>query len=502
MPSISDVIAFAAKTPIRLLIFVWLGAVLLYLVGPIRYEQVPRPSTWLFVVACLFSFGIGSFAASRSLATRAAVIRQHPAQYHRIDQIVRATALIGLFGALCIVIDKVVLSGLDFSQGVGAVRSERAEAVAAGAVVELRRSPLLYLGYLTFSFSVASFVLYLLNGDSLRRSTVCLAFMGLASIFAYSYLYGGRSPLALVVGLAAGAIAVRLLTRQAALPRGRMGVGLFALFLVLTVAYSEAILSERLVAGGVADLSDLETRFETSYDATVVGISGSDSPTASPTAQTTTASPASPSAPIGSVVTASPAVSTTAAPLPAPSTPPVSQQTSRYEQLMVQAIVNVNYLTHELPMLDRTLAYEGPLGPYYGAHQFYLGAALVQRLFPGWNVDVLMVPQLKSANVYGWYSTAWGGMYLDFGVIGALVGILVCGWLAGRVYRRALINWDPGARLLMCYVVAGVIATPLLSIFTISISLLILMSLLVTAWILRPVKSSAAVTPAMNYARG
>jgi hypothetical protein len=28
------------------------------------------------------------------------------------------------------------------------------------------------------------------------------------------------------------------------------------------------------------------------------------------------------------------------------------------------------------------------------------------------------------------------------------------------------------------------------------------MSLLVTAWILRPVKSSAAVTPAMNYARG
>jgi oligosaccharide repeat unit polymerase len=123
-------------------------------------------------------------------------------------------------------------------------------------------------------------------------------------------------------------------------------------------------------------------------------------------------------------------------------------------------------------------------------------------LFPGWNVDVLMVPQLKSANVYGWYSTAWGGMYLDFGVIGALVGILVCGWLAGRVYRRALINGDPGARLLMCYVVAGVIATPLLSIFTISISLLILMSLLVTAWILRPVKSSAAVTPAMNYARG
>ena len=460
VPSLRDLAAFGAKTPTRLLILVWVGAVLLYAVGPVRYEQVPQLSTWLYVGACLLSFSLGTFVAGRfGSGTATALPPPRPIAHRRIEQIVRATALLGLFGALCIVIDKVILSGLDFSQGVAAVRFERAEAVDAGAAGELRRSPLLYLGYLTFSFSVPSFVLYLLNGDILRRSTVWLAFTGLASIFAYSYLYGGRTPLGLVVGLAAGAIGVRLLTQQAPLPRGRIGAFLFVLFLVLTVAYSEAILSQRLVASGVEDFSDLEARFETSYDARIVAIGGNPSSTAAPAATPTVA--------------------------------PTSQH-SPYEQVIVQAVVNVNYLTHELPMLDRTLAYEGPLGPYYGAHQFYLAAALMQRVVPAWNVDALMVPQLRAANVYGWYSTAWGGMYLDFGVAGAIAGIFACGWLAGRVYRRAMRSGDHGAQLLMCYVIAGIIATPLLSIFTISISLLILMSLIITTWFMRAAPLSSA----------
>jgi len=150
----------------------------------------------------------------------------------------------------------------------------------------------------------------------------------------------------------------------------------------------------------------------------------------------------------------------------------------------MQVIINSYYATHEIPMLDRTLAYTGQLGPYYGAYQFYLLAAFAQRVTPWWSVDAVMLPQLKAANVYGWFSTAWGGMYLDFGAGGALVAVLICGWLAGIVYRRALIDGDDGARLLMCYVVAGIIATPVLSIFTISISLPILVSLLVASFVI------------------
>ena len=85
----------------------------------------------------------------------------------------------------------------------------------------------------------------------------------------------------------------------------------------------------------------------------------------------------------------------------------------------------------------------------------------------------------------GWFSTAWGGMYLDFGLFGALVAVAICGWLAAMVYRAALSTADDGARMLMCYVIAGIIASPILSIFTISISLPILVSMIITLALLR-----------------
>jgi len=152
----------------------------------------------------------------------------------------------------------------------------------------------------------------------------------------------------------------------------------------------------------------------------------------------------------------------------------------------MHAVFNSYYLSHELPMLDRTLSYQGALGPYYGSYQFYLAAALLERVYPSMNVDTTMVAQLRAANVYGWFSTAWGGMYLDFGWAGAVVGALMCGWLTGQVYRRALTLRGDGAQLLMCYAVAGILATPILSIFTISVSLLVLFSLVVTAFALNP----------------
>jgi hypothetical protein len=448
-------LSFAAKTPARLLLVVWAAAIALFALGPIRYDEAPRLSTWVFVVACLLAFCIGSWIAGRS--SRSAIKEQiaPPIDTARwLDRIVRATALIGLFGALCIAVDKVLLSGLDFSGGVTAVRFARAAAVDAGTAGELRRSPLLYVGYFTFSFSVASYLLYILKGEILRRSTVLLAFMALASIFSYSYLYGGRSPLGLVLGMAVGAIAVRLLSRQSALPKGTLGRILFVAFLALTVVYNNWILAQRFVATGAGNYSDLEQRFETTYDAHIELPAGLASSPPSPSATTIPATAG-------------------------------GQRPSTSDQALMQFAINYYYATHELPMLDRTLTYEGPLGPYYGAYQFYLASVLVGHLTP-WTLDATMLPQLKSANVYGWFSTAWGGMYLDFGVFGALVGITLCGWLAGLVYRRALVGSGDAAKLLMCYVVAGIIATPVLSIFTISISLPILGALLITAFFLGP----------------
>jgi hypothetical protein len=445
-------------TPAGLLLTVWSLAVVLFALGPVQYNEQPGLGTWLFVGGCLLLFCLGAWLAA------AGRFRRHhlalPLQQSdpgRLATIVRVTAIVGLFGALCIAIDKLILSGLDFSQGVTALRFSRAQAVDAATASSLPRSPLLYLGYLTFSFSVASYLLSVLKGEALRRSTTLLAFASLAAPFSYSYIYGGRSPVFLVVSMAFGAMAVRLLSGRSLLPRGKMAPSLFVAFLALTFVYSNWIQSERFVATGASDYSDLEARFETAYDARIAPIAVAPPPTAVPS-----------TIPVG------------------PS--PQSAQPSLYERALMHVVFNSYYLSHELPMLDRTLAYEGRLGPYYGAYQFYLVAAPAGRVFPSLNVDAIMGQQLRSANVYGWFSTAWGGMYLDFGVWGALVGALFCGWLARRVYDRALVTGDDAGQLLLCYVVAGIIATPILSIFTISISLLILISLIVTAFLLVPVR--------------
>jgi len=475
---------FTARTPVRLLLAVWIVAIAAYMAGPIKYDQPPRPSTWIFLGACLVAFSAGAWAANASALARRGV--RHTGAGRRwslsLDTVVRLAAFLGLFGALCIAFDKLVLSGLDFSQGVTAVRFARADAVDQGTAGALRRSPLLYLGYMTFAFSVAAYLIYLLKGETLRRSTMWVAFAGLSSIFLYSYVSGGRSPLGLVIGMAAGAILVRMLSRQSPLPAGRTGRFMFAVFLLATVAYSNWIVSERFVATSATSYAVLEKRFQDIYDASI--------PSSDHAAVASVAPPATPalvaSATPAVVASATPAVVASATPAVVAAAPPTTPEPrpALDEQIRMQVIINSYYATHEIPMLDRTLAYTGQLGPYYGAYQFYLLAAFAQRVTPWWSVDAVMLPQLKAANVYGWFSTAWGGMYLDFGAGGALVAVLICGWLAGIVYRRALVDGDDGARLLMCYVVAGIIATPVLSIFTISISLPILVSLLVASFVI------------------
>ena len=106
----------------------------LYAVGPIHYNEAPQLTTWFFVLASVSAFAIGGLlATSRGRVGRVvsagfaeAVTRR------RIDRVVLIAAILGLFGAACIALDKLLLSGLDFSQGIAAIRFERVEATEAG----------------------------------------------------------------------------------------------------------------------------------------------------------------------------------------------------------------------------------------------------------------------------------------------------------------------------------------------------------------------------------
>jgi hypothetical protein len=431
-------------TPTGQLLVVWTVAIAFFAFGPVRYAEVPRPMTWAFVAVCITAFCVGAWLSRPRRNSVATVTLIVPA---RREVVVRATAILGLLGAGCIAFDKLVLSGLDYSEGVTAVRSARELAVLAGNATALPRSPLLYVGYVTFSFSIASYLLFLLKGETFRRSTAILAVLGLASPFAYTFVYGGRSPLFLVIAMAIAAAGVRVIGGSWPFPNKLGAVSLIGLIAV-TLIYSSWIASERF-ASTSTDYATLQARFAETYGASIGPL------------------PLSAPGPAASI------------PVPASGSQP-----SIGEQAVMHYVIDSYYVTHEIPMLDRTLNADTRMGPYLGAYQFYLIAAFVERVVPGVSIDAIMIPELRAANVYGWFSTAWGGMYLDFGIVGAILGVLICGWLAGHAYRRAMTASDDGARLLMCYASAGILASPILSIFTISISLPILVALATTAWLL------------------
>src|SRR2546425_9436866 len=110
-----------AGTPTRLMLSTWLMTLVIFYGLPIRYEHGPRLSTVLFLAACLGGFVYGSLVVQIARAidpSRRPTISQTPV----LEGPLRVFAVLGLVGAGLVGIDKIVLGGLDLSQGLGALR--------------------------------------------------------------------------------------------------------------------------------------------------------------------------------------------------------------------------------------------------------------------------------------------------------------------------------------------------------------------------------------------
>jgi hypothetical protein len=414
----------------------WSVVSILYFLGPLTFNNPPRLSTWAYIVGCVFIFLLGSRekkARSSKVSSGTSVLPLAETSARRINLVVRATALIGLLGILCITIDKVFLSGLDYSQGITALRYER-HAQGAFGDENLRRSLLLYVGSFIVSFSCVAYLLYLLKAEVLSRSSIWLAQLGMVSPATLAVLSGGRSPLVMILILAFGAVIVRALSKQTPLPREPIGRRLLLVFLLLAMFYNAYVFAERRFLVGVTDYNAFEDYFEMN-------------------------SAAKPSAFFEEM----------------------AKKGFISEDLTMSLLNTQYYITHSLSYLDLVIHYDGQAGPYYGEYQFSLVTTVLGRVAPSLSLNDTITSDMQDNGTLGVFTSAWAGMYLDFGRLGAFAAIFVCGWISKRVYRRAIIMQDPGAKLIMCYVTGGIILTPIISPFNPSISLTILGSILVCA---------------------
>jgi len=91
-----------------------------------------------------------------------------------------------------------------------------------------------------------------------------------------------------------------------------------------------------------------------------------------------------------------------------------------------------------------------------------------------------METQLKEGGIYGFFPTVWGGAFIDFGVIGALIYILLWGFAGGWGYAGARRSPQVVPMLLLVFILASIFLSPIQGPFGVANSVLVLFSLIVT----------------------
>lgn len=209
------------RTPAKLMLWLWVVYLLAYAFGPINYRRSISYSTMLFLGACIAAFATGSTLFQ--IKVREFPAGRSPRQLHearrtaKLNRLALIFATTGITGTLLVITDKVFLSGIDYSQGLGMVRWEMAN--EAELSTERLRSPLLWLGTLTYSFSNVAMLLYIFRGEVFRKLTAGLVIVSSICPMAVAMIYGGRSQAILMLALIIGSLLIRLSCNQPILPK-------------------------------------------------------------------------------------------------------------------------------------------------------------------------------------------------------------------------------------------------------------------------------------------
>ncbi|KJC56285.1 hypothetical protein UP10_35300 [Bradyrhizobium sp. LTSPM299] len=221
---------------------VWCAALALVAVGPIDYPAQPSLVVLAVVGTGLLLFLVayrgGGFLFEHWFARQE---QMRAPSSMTLNRVVVAASLIGITGIGFIALDRIVLSGVSNSGYSELLRC------APGLVdaVAIKRTPLLYLGYVMFSFGFVSMVLFLLRGEVIRGWAAALAQLSVVSPVGYALLYSGRMPILLVLVLLVAAMLIRISEGRQPLPAGHHLVLKTIVVVGLFVIYSSSIWSSR-----------------------------------------------------------------------------------------------------------------------------------------------------------------------------------------------------------------------------------------------------------------
>ena len=465
-------IARGFSSPAILIVVVWCVTLIGVAVGPIDYSSQPSVAVLALVASGVSLFILahqGGAWCFRIWLRQRPNLRTPPVQL--LNLAVAASSMLGLAGIALIGLDRSVLSGV----GNGGYAELLRCAPSLVDFIEIRRTPLLYLGYLTFSFGFASLVLFLLRGEEIRGWSAILAQLSVLSPVGYALLYSGRMPILFVIVLIVAAMLVRVGQGRRPLPHGHHLLIKMAVVLLLFGIYSSAMWSSRQafcvrMSGLIGELQDRMKEGGSSISAADLSKMVEEA-NALPGADQQAHS-ADAAAPLASMPQAW-------------HVRPREYVLSAIESNFLSpgaamgALRTYFYLTHGIRVIDLTWHARAQFTPHWGVYEVGILSPILRVFFPQNQTLASMSTQLRSAEIYGFFPTVWAAAYIDFGMAGAVIYILIWGFAAGWSTFGARHSALALPALLLTFILASILLSPVQGPLGIANSAMVLVSLVI-----------------------
>jgi hypothetical protein len=508
-------LASGFSSPVILIIAIWCSVLVAVAIGPIDYPGQPSSTVLVIVAAGVSLFILGYGAGSWCFGSWFERQSRVPApSIRRLNNVVIATSLSGIGGIGLIAFDRVVLSGVSNSGYAELLRC----APSLVDFIQIQRTPLLYVGYLTFSFGFASLALFLLKGEEIRGWAAIAAQLSIVCPIGYALLYSGRMPILFTLVLIVSVMLVRISQGRPLLPRGHYLLLKTGVLVLLFAIYSSAIWSRRsnFCAQMSGVIQELEQK-KTERDVEQAEVRQEPEPKAQdPVVERASRPPPPPSSiratDVSKMVTDATKVAseTTSPPAAAPApTAVIAPAVISTEALlgMMREAWNVKprgyvlsaidsgklstggaitflstyfYLTHGVRAADITWQAREKLSPQWGVYEVGILSPILRVIRPDNQRLADMETQLRDAGIYGFFPTVWAAAYIDFGIVGGVLYILIWGfaggWSAAGTRRSALAT----PSLLLVFILASIFLSPVQAPLGVANSALVLFSVLVT----------------------
>ena len=379
----------------------------------------------------------------------------------------------------------------------------------------------------TFSFGFASLVLFLLRGDEIRGWAAILAQLSILSPVGYAVVYSGRMPILFIIVLIVSAMLVRIGQGRRPLPGGHHLLLKMAVVFLLFAIYSSAMWSTRQafcvqMSGLIQELhdrmkerdlartpvpqrrpTDLQSQSPSNIErrkpiddaatrpgpnmqrepAQAAASKSADSISAADLNRMVEEKTALPTA--GEPVHSADAAALLATMREAWHVTPRGYVLSAIESGRLSPGTATNllstyfYLTHGIRILGLIWQERTEFTPHWGIYEVGVLSPILRVFFPQSRLVASMDEQLRSTETYGFFPTAWGAAYIDFGAAGAVVYILIWGFAAGWSAFGARHSELALPPLLLTFILASVAMSPVQGPLGIANSAMVLGSIIV-----------------------